>query len=132
MQLDNISHIRGIGLAILIGSLLVAVCILYAIILNSQRSDADPEKREYRPGAVLLVFFTWPILLPMIVSLFILRTLLYGFFLILFTLCLIIMPRARPRLSWLEKKFARIGEILLQANTALLDLFLRPPADEPA
>lgn len=132
MQLDNISHIRGIGIAMVVGSLLVTVCMMYAVILNSQRSDTDPEKRQYRPGTVLLVFFTWPILLPMIVSLFILRTLLYGFFLILFTICLIIMPRAHPRLSWLERKFARIGEILLQVNTALLELFLRPPADEPA
>lgn len=107
------------------------VCAAQAYAINSQRSEDDPEKKDFDPGALIFVFFTWPILIPAVISLFIVRALLYGVFLIVFTVLLIIMPSELAEPTWLESTITKIGQKLLEANTALLHLMFRPWAKEP-
>lgn len=103
-------------------------CAGYAYYVNSRRADDDSKKRSYRLGAIFFAPVTWPFLLIGIISLFVLRVVVYGFFLILFTISLIIVPKSfQP--SWLDKMVIRIGNALLEANTFLIRLFLSPWAD---
>jgi len=111
-------------------TLLATACTGYAYYIDSQRSEDDPKKRNYQLGAILFAPFTWPFFLFAFVSLFLIRALFYGFFLILFTVFLIMIPQKSSEPVWLEKTAARIGEALLQANTQLIKLFLRPWTDE--
>ena len=112
-------------------TLIICLCVIYAWIVDSQREEDDPEKRNYQVGAIVLALFTWPILLIVFISLFLLRVFFYGFFLAVFTIALLFLPRGSYQLSWLEKAAARIGERLLQANTLLIKIFLRPWSEEP-
>jgi len=112
-------------------TLIICLFVIFAWIVDSQREDDDPEKRNYPVGAIVLSLFTWPILLIVFVSLFLLRVFFYGFFLAVFTIALLFLPRGSYQLSWLEKRAARIGERLLQANTLLIRIFLRPWSEEP-
>jgi cell division protein FtsW (lipid II flippase) len=116
----------------LIVSLLLGVCVVYAYSVNSQCSEDDLEKKDYRPGAIIFTFLTWPLFLVAFISLFLIRALSYGLFFILFTILLIIIPREASEPTWLEKAAASVGEALLEANTMLIKLFLRPWAIEPA
>jgi hypothetical protein len=111
--------------------LLVTASTAYAYSVNSRRLDDDPKKKDFHPAAIFLATFTWPFFLIAFISIFLIRAVAYGFFLILFTIFLIISPRESPEPTWLEKTAARIGERLLQVNTLLIKLFLRPWADEP-
>ena len=131
MLLYHIYYVEYLCIGMLIVSLLLAVCAVYAYSVNSQRSEDDPQKTNYQLGAIIFTFFTWPIFLIAIISLFLIRALSYGFFFILFTVFLIIIPRESSEPTWLEKTAAKIGERLLEVNTLLIKLFLRPWADEP-
>ena len=124
-------YFKYICIGALLVSLLVSVFTMYAYSINSQRTAEDPEKRNYRPSALVIVFFTWPILLPALLSLFLLRVLFYGIFVIIFITILLLVPRERSEPTLLERKIARIGEALLDANAVLIRLMLRPWADEP-
>ena len=124
-------YFKYICIGALLVSLLVSVYTIYAYSINSQRTAEDPEKRNYRPTTLVIVFFTWPILLPALLSLFLLRVLFYGIFVIIFITILLLVPRERSEPTLLERKMARIGEALLDANTVLIRLMLRPWADEP-
>ena len=112
-------------------TLIICLCVIYAYLVDSQREEDDPEKRNYQVGAIVLTLFTWPLLLVAFVSLFLLRVFFYGFFLAVFTIALLFLPRESYQLSWVEKAAARIGERLLQANTLLIRIFLRPWSEEP-
>ena len=124
-------YFKYICIGALLVSLLVSVFTMYAYSINSQRTAEDPEKRNYRPTTLVIVFFTWPILLPALLSLFLLRVLFYGIFVIIFITILLLVPRERSEPTLLERKMARIGEALLDANAVLIRLMLRPWADEP-
>jgi hypothetical protein len=112
-------------------TLVICFCVIYAYFVNSQRKNDDPQKRNYHISAMLLALFTWPFFLIAFISLFLIRGLFYCFFLILFTISLIIIPQETSEPSGLEKMAARIGEALLEANTLLIKLFPGPWADEP-
>jgi hypothetical protein len=124
-------YAKYVCIGALVVSLLVALCAGYAYSINAQRAEDDPEKRNYSPGAFILVFFTWPILLPLLISLFLLRVLLYGVFIMLFIVFLFIIPRESPKATWLEMKMAKIGDALLRANAFLIKLMVRPWTEEP-
>jgi cell division protein FtsW (lipid II flippase) len=111
-------------------SLFIGVCIVYAYSLNAERSDDDPEKKEYHLGGMIFTLFTWPLFLFFFISLFLLRVLFYGIFLILFIASLLLFPRERSEPTGLERTAARIGDALLNANMMLIRLFLRPWARE--
>ena len=112
-------------------TLLICLCVIYACIVDAQRQDDDPQKRNYQIGAIVLALFTWPFLLIFFISIFLLRVFFYGFFLAVFTIALLFLPRGSYQLSRLEKTAARIGDLLLQANTLLIRIFLRPWSEEP-
>ena len=124
-------YVKYVCIGALLVSLVVALCAGYAYSINAQRAEDDPEKRSYSAGAFILVFFTWPILLPLLISLFILRVLLYGIFIMLFIVFLFIMPRESPKATWLEMKMGKTGDALLRANSILIKLMLKPWATEP-
>jgi hypothetical protein len=96
----------------------------------------DPKKKHFHPAAILMIAFTWPFLAPLIVVLLILRfvffflkAILYGIFLVLFSFALIGIRK--PFLfRLLDKIMTSIGNALLEANTFLIRLFLRPLANE--
>lgn len=131
MLFYHIYYVEYLCIGMLIVSLLLGVCVVYAYSVNSQRTEDDVEKKNYELGAIIFSFLTWPLFLIAFISLFLIRALSYGFFLILFTIFLIIMPRETSEPTWLEKTAAKIGETLLEANTMLIKLFLRPWANEP-
>ena len=107
----------------------VIVCAGYAYYVNFKRLGDDPKKRNFHPIAIFLAPVTFPLLIFGGISLFLLRALTYGIFLILFTIALITF-RKPFLLDWLRNTAARIGNALLEANTMLIKIFLRPWADE--
>ena len=50
-------YFKYICIGALLVSLLVSVFTMYAYSINSQRTAEDPEKRNYRPTALVIVFF---------------------------------------------------------------------------
>lgn len=131
MLFYNLYLVKYLCIGMLLISVFVVACAAQAYAVNAQRSQDDPEKKDYRLGALILAVFTWPVLVPAVFSLFLLRALLYGVFIIVFTVLLIVMPRRLPEPTWLELKITKIGEKLLEANTYLINLMLRPWAREP-
>jgi hypothetical protein len=110
--------------------LIVFICSVYAYYVNARRKADDPQKKDFYPGAILLAPITWPAFLFAYVFLFILKALLYGVFLILFTIALVAVRK--PFIFILLDKMATyVGSKLLEANTLLIKLFLRPWADDP-
>jgi hypothetical protein len=126
-----LSYTKYLCIGALIVSVLVSACAAYAYSVNSQRSADDPEKKDFNPGALIFVFFTWPVLVPAIISLFVLRALLYGIFMIIFVVFLMIIPRELSEPIWLETRITKIGNALLELNSFLIKLLLRPWANEP-
>jgi hypothetical protein len=108
----------------------VIACAGYAYYVNSKRPDDDPKKRNYHPVAVILAPITVPLFIFFSLSIFIMRVLTYGIFLILFTVALLVI-RKPFLLVWLRKTATTIGDALLEANTLLIKLFLKPWANEP-
>lgn len=100
---------------------LLLLCALYAYRVNRQRPADDLQKRVYRPGAILLAPFTWPIILLAATTGFIL-TILFYLISLLISLFLFIVHRKPFLLIWLEKVALKIGNKLLKANTLLLDV----------
>jgi hypothetical protein len=115
----------------LLVSLLLSACAVYAYSVNWQRAADDPEKKDFHAGARILVFFTWPVLIPIVVSLFVVRALVYGLFLIIFAALVSLLPRESHEPSRLEKRITKIGDALLEANSFLIKLLLRPWEREP-
>jgi hypothetical protein len=90
----------------------------YAYLVNARRLADDPEKKSFHPAAVYLAPITWfPLLIASIVV-FIIRALLYGVFLVLFTIALVAI-RKPFLLVWLDKVARKIGNKLLEVNTFL-------------
>ena len=115
---------------ILIFLFLTTACAGYAYYVNARRPADDPQKRNYPPIAILFAPVTVPILLLFAISIFILRVLVYGLFLILFVIALVLI-RKPFLLSILHKTAMYIGNKLLQANTILIKLLLRPWTNKP-
>lgn len=107
---------------------IVIVCALYAYHVDSKRPDDDPKKKNYHPLAILLAPITFPLFVVFYISIFILRVITYGVFMVLFIAAMIFL-RKPFILEWLKKNAMTIGDLLLEANTLLIRLFLRPWAD---
>lgn len=107
--------------------LLTVTCTALAYFVNSKRPDGDPKKKNYHPLAILLAPITVPFLVIFSVIFFILRVATYGVFIVLFTFALVFI-RKPFFLEWLKKNAVKIGDLLLEANTLLIRLFLGPRA----
>ena len=109
---------------------IVMVCAVYAYYLNARRAADDPKKKNYHPLAIVLAPITFPIIFVLSISYFLLRIVAYGVFMIVFISAFIFI-RKPFILAALQKMAAAIGGRLLEANTMLMRLFLKPWADEP-
>lgn len=108
-------------------TLLVTICTTVAYYVNSKRAEDDPKKRNYHPLAILLAPITFPLFLMFYIFIFILRVITYAVFLVLFIAAMLFIRK--PFILALLKKYATIlGDLLLEANTLLIRLFLRPLA----
>ena len=122
---------------ILIISVFVLLCAVYAYSVNSRLPDNDSKKKDFHPAALVMVAFTWPLFLLLFILLFVLRiitfvlrAILYGIFLILFTLAL--AGIRKPFLFiWLDKIMISIGNRLLEANTLLVKFVSGQWTNEP-
>ncbi|NWG07568.1 MAG: hypothetical protein HXY35_12875 [Chloroflexi bacterium] len=97
----------------------------YAYRVNTQRPEDDPKKKDFHPAAVFLAPFTWPLFLFGMISLFILKAIFYGIFLLLLTVALVAI-RKPFIFIWLDKIATMVGDKLLEANTMLIKVFLNP------
>jgi hypothetical protein len=99
-------------------SLIVWALAGYSYRVNAKRSDDDPQKRNFSPAAIYLAPITWPLFLFGSISLFIIKALAYGVFLIVFTAALLVFRTSS--VPWLENTTAWVGDKLLGANTFLI------------
>ena len=95
----------------------------YAYFVNMRRPAGDPDKKDFRFSGIFLAPITWPFFLTSFLVLLVSRALLFGIFLIFFTLALVFI-RKPFIFIWLDKIATRIGNKLLNANTGLIDLML--------
>ena len=93
----------------------------HAYRVNAKRPDDDPKKRVFHPRAIFLAPITWPLFLFGSISIFVIKALVYGVFLILFTIALLAFRK--PFLFvWLDRIATYIGNKLLEANTFLIKI----------
>jgi hypothetical protein len=97
----------------------------YAYRVDSKRSDDNPKKKNYHPLAILFAPITVPVLFMLYIFFFILRVVVYGIFLVIFTLALVLV-RKPFILEAIQKIALRIGDRLMEANTILVRFFLNP------
>ena len=102
----------------------------YAYRVNARRPADDPKKRDFHPAAVFLAPVTWPLFILFFISLFILKAILYGIFLVMLTIALIVI-RKPFIFVWLDKIATKVGNFFLEANTQLIKIFLSPWVDNP-
>ena len=102
----------------------------YAYRVNAKLPADDPKKRDFHPAAVFLAPITLPFFFLGMISIFILKAVLYGVFLVLLTLALVVV-RKPIIFVWLDKIAKKVGNILLEANTQLIKLFLNPWIGNP-
>ena len=115
---------------ILVFFLFVWLIAGYTYVVNGDRSAEDPKKNIYHPSAILLAPFTVPFFALAALVVFFIRTLLFAFFLIIFTILLIALRK--PFIFKLWHMFAtQIGDPLLKANTALIRMAIRPWSSNP-
>jgi len=100
-------------------------CAVYTYLVNAKRSADDPKKREYHPAAVFMAPVTIPIFIFAWISLFLIKVLSYGFFLLLFIVGFIVI-RKPFIFIWLDKVMTKVGTMLLEANMLLIKLFFSP------
>lgn len=117
------NYLVPLALGYLLLTLILYVCVGYAYYLNTQRANDDPKKRDIPLQVVLLAPITWPILIIGLLSLLIIKILIYSVFLVLFTITLLVI-RKPFMLDWLKKAAAWVGEKLLEANLLLIKIVL--------
>jgi hypothetical protein len=115
----------------ILGLMLFAwVCAVYAYFINARRLSTDPEKKAFLLAAVFLAPFTFIPFVVCFIFLLTARALLYGILMLLYILVLVTF-RKWFFLVWLHKAVKYIGDKLLEANTLLIRLFLKPWSTEP-
>jgi len=102
--------------------LFLYTCAGYAYWVNTKRPADDPKKQDYHPAAIFLAPITLPIFILAQTFLFIIKVLFYGFFLLVFTVGLVVI-RKPFFFIWLDKVATYVGTMLLEANTFLIRLF---------
>ena len=98
---------------------IIIISSLYAYQVNARKSLDDPSKREYSPYAPWITPVSLPLLLIFNALLFILSSLAFGIFLVLFPFALLLLRK--PFLfKWIGKQALKIGNFMLKVNTELL------------
>ena len=106
-------------------SLIFSLFAGYTYLLNQTYAHDDPERRDFKPGAVFLVPLTWPFLAVAWLMLGFIKAMLFGLLLVVFPLIALVVTLLRRPPFWrkIEPIVTRIGRALLRANTRLLSLF---------
>lgn len=103
-------------------ALFFIACTGYAYLVNAGRPDDDPKKKDFHPAAIILAPITLPLFTLGWISLFAIRVLFYGLFLIVSLVGLVVFRK--PFLFiWLDKIGTKVGNKLLEANMLLIRLF---------
>lgn len=92
---------------------------LYAYHVNTRRAFDDPKKKNYSPYAPFIAPFTLPLLVLINVILFVLSSLAFGVFLVIFPITLLLF-RKPFLIKWLLKQALKIGNWILSVNSWLL------------
>ncbi len=104
------------------------VCTWYAYRVNDRKNTNDPSKRAYAPLACWRAPIVVPILLLVNIPVFLVGSLAFGIFLILFPFALLIF-RKPILIPMLQKLMLKIGTALLEIDIRLLTkvgLYLPP------
>ena len=91
----------------------------YAYWVNAKRATDDPQKRDYSPYAPWIAPLTLLILAFVNFLFFIVYSLLFGIFLVIFPFTLLLF-RKLFLIKWILKLAQKIGNKLLIINTELL------------
>lgn len=111
-------------LGYLVVSILIWLFSGYAYLVNRGYAPGDPARRDYDPLAVFLAPFTWPFLAFGGFVVTILKAVLFGIFLLLFSIAAAVI-RKPFFWRWLEPIVLKVGRRTLKANTFLIRLFTR-------
>jgi hypothetical protein len=125
MLFYDLNCLKNLCIGMLLISVFVVACAAQAYAVNLQRDEDDPEKKDYYLAAVFLAPITFLPLLLLVILLFIVRALFYCFSLFVFILALIVIRNAFL-LKWITDKATYIGDKLVEANTFLIKLLIRP------
>ena len=101
--------------------LLIIIPSLYAYQVNARKAPDDPSKRDYSPYAPWITPISLPVLFIFYVIVFVLSSLAFGIFLVLFPFALILF-RKPFIFKWIGKQALKIGNFVLKVNTELLRL----------
>jgi hypothetical protein len=100
---------------------IIIASAFYTYNVNAKRQPDDPEKKDYAPYSPWLAPFTLPILLIIDIPILILSSLVFGIFLVVFPITLLLFRK--PFLfKWIQKQALRLGNWTLKINTKLLQL----------
>ncbi len=103
---------------------------IYAYLRNAKLPSNSPYKRQYHPIAIAVAPFTLPFFLAigafLYIVVLIIRSILFGIFLLVFPFVLIFF-RNLGLINWLLKQFERLGHALLKINTFVFRLAGFPP-----
>jgi len=91
----------------------------YAYRTNAKRAPDDPEKRDFSPYSPWLAPLIFPILVLINIPIFILSSLFFGLFLLLFPFALLLF-RKPFLIKWILKQAQRIGNKVLKIDIELL------------
>lgn len=92
---------------------------LYAYQVNARKAPGDPSKRDYSAYAPWITPISLPLLLIFDVIVFVLSSLAFSVFLVLFPFALILFRRPFIFI-WIGKQALKIGNYMLKVNTELL------------
>ncbi|HEX6269116.1 MAG TPA: hypothetical protein VFZ43_02680 [Anaerolineales bacterium] len=102
----------------------------YAYRVNAKRPDDDPTRKDFHPSAVIFAPVTWPVFIAGFISIFLIKALVYGVFLILFTIALFAFQDSVIP-DWLDNILTSIGNRLLKANTLLIKIAFGEREESP-
>lgn len=92
---------------------------LYAYRVNARKAPDDPSKKDYSPYAPWITPISLPLLVIFNVIFFVLSSLAFGVFLVLFPFALILF-RKPFIFKWIREQALKFGNLMLKVNTKLL------------
>jgi hypothetical protein len=108
----------------------LCICTGSMYHVNARRPSDDPNKRDFHFGAVVIVTILWPVLLLVYAGLFLLKAFALALSLIVVAVALIAI-RKPFLLAWIQKTSSKMGNRLLEWNTALIYAFLGKEPKKP-
>jgi hypothetical protein len=107
----------------------IVVVSLYAYRVNTRKVPGDPSKRDYSPFAPWITPVSLPLLLIFNLIVFVLSSLAFGIFLVLFSFALILF-RGPIIFKWIRDQALKFGNFILKGIYSGLNMvrnFFKPP-----